>query len=385
MPRLVLENLLRHPIRSLLTVLSVCVAIFLVCLLRSVVTTLNAGLEAASATRLVVMSSISLFVDMPISYQEKIAKVDGIENIVKWQWFGAYYKEPKNFFGQFAVDAERMLEIYPECLIDEPTRQKFLTQRNACIIGYQLADQFGWKVGDKIPMIGALFPHPSGEAWEFELAGVYRSASASFDNRTMFFPWEYFEETLRAAGQDPGVGVFVMRVGPGADVPRIQSEVEQLFENGPMRVKCDTESEFTRQFISMMGDIPMFMGWIGTGVLVAILLGAVNTMLMAGREQIHDVGILKALGFTDGASFRLLIAQSLILCFLGGALGIGLALVARKPLSDFLSAFFPGFAIASSTLGLAAVITVVLGLLAGILPAWQAKRLRCVEALRTNV
>ncbi|MCC7013097.1 MAG: ABC transporter permease [Planctomycetes bacterium] len=383
--KLVVQNLLRHPLRSILTVGSVCVAVFLLCLLRSIVTTMNAGLEAASATRLVAMSSISLFVDMPLSYQDKIARVEGVEDIVKWQWFGAYYQSPDNFFGQFAVDPERMRAIYPECQVEADGWERLARTRNGCIVGYQLADQFGWKVGDKIPMIGALFPHPSGSAWEFELVGVYRSTQPNFDNRTMFFRWDFFEETLKSDGQEPGVGVFVMKVGPGADVPRILSEVEALFENGPMRVKCDTESEFTRQFMSMMGDIPMFLGWIGTGVLVAILLGAVNTMLMAGREQIHDVGILKALGFTDGDSFRVLISQSLFLCTLGGAAGVGLALLTAGFFEVVLGQFFPGYHIAPSTSVMAVVVTVLIGFAAGIVPAWRAKNMRCVEALRTGV
>lgn len=383
--RLVLKNLVRHPVRSLLTSGAVAIAIFLVCFLRSVVTTLNAGLEAASATRLVAMSSISLFVDLPLTYQDKIASVEGIDDIVKWQWFGGYYQERKNFFAQFAVDPERMLAVYPECRIDDSARQAFLTRKDVCVVGYQLAAKYGWEVGDRIPIIGALFPHPDGGAWEFELVGTYESTSASFDNQTFLFPWAYFEETLRAAGEDPGVGIFVMRVGPGAEVERILAEVEALFENGPQTIKCDTESEFTRQFVTMLGDIPMFLGWIGTGVLVAILLGAVNSMLMAGREQVHDVGIFKALGFTDGAAFRLLIFQSLVLCALGGLVGLALAFASQEPIERFMGANFPNYHVKPQTFALGVLITASLGIVSGLLPALNALRLSCVEALRATV
>lgn len=385
MGKLVLQNLIRHPVRSLLTAGAVSVAIFLVCFLRSVVTTLTAGLEAASATRLVVMSSISLFVELPLTYQDKIASVEGIDDIVKWQWFGGYYQDRKNFFAQFAVDPERMLEVYPECQLDAAEREAFLTRKDVCVVGYQLADKFGWKVGDRIPLIGALFPHPSGGAWEFELVGTYESTSASFDNQTFMFPWDYFEETLRAAGNDPGVGVFVMSVGPGADVERIIADVETLFENGPQTIKCETESEFTRQFMTMLGDIPMFLTWIGTGVLVAILLGAVNSMLMAGREQVHDVGIFKALGFTDGAAFRLLIAQSMTLCALGGLVGLALAWFSQEAVERMLGASFPNYHVQPETLLGATVITLALGVLSGLLPALRALRMSCVEALRATV
>lgn len=382
--KLVLQNLIRHPIRSVLTAGAVTVAVFLVCFLRSIVTTLNAGLEAASATRLVVMSSISLFVDMPLPYQEKIARVEGIDEIVKWQWFGGYYRERSNFFAQFAVDPQRMLDIYPEMKLEPDEREAFLTRKDCCVVGYQLADRYGWEVGDTIPIIGALYPHPSGDAWQFELVGIYESTAANFDNQTMMFPWSYFEETMRTTGVDPGVGVFVMSVGPGADVPRIIADVEALFENGPQVVKCETESEFTRQFMTMLGDIPMFLSWIGTGVLVAILLGAVNSMLMAAREQVHDIGIFKALGFSDRAAFGMLISQSMILCGLGGAVGIVLAVTTQDFVEKKIGSAFPGFWIEPQTVVLAAVVTVGLGFLSGILPASRALRLSCVDALRAT-
>lgn len=383
--KLVLRNLLGHPIRSAITAVSVGVALFLVCILTSIITTLQSGLAAASSTRLVVMSSISLFQDIPLSYQERIASVDGIASVVKWQWFGGYYKSQENFFGQFAVDPERMFEVYPEVKVDEATKQKFLTQRNACIVGWQLAAEFPeWQETGKIPLTGALFPHPSGGAWDFELAGIYRSEAANFDNRTMFFRWDLFEETLKGNGDSPGVGVYVMSLDPGADVERIRAEVETMFENGPATVRCDTESEFTRQFLSMLGDIPMFLGWIGAGVLVAILLGAINAMLMAGREQTHDIGILKALGFTDGAAFGVLIALSLVLCLAGGAFGVGLAALLEEGIALAIGSAFPGFFIETTTYIGAGVASLLVGLAAGAIPAWNALRVNCVEALRAK-
>ncbi|MCK6446612.1 MAG: ABC transporter permease [Planctomycetes bacterium] len=386
MLKLAWRNLIAHPIRSILTSASVCIAILLLCLLRSIVTTLDAGIEAASATRLIVMSSISLFVDMPVSYQQRIEQVDGVDVIGKWQWFGGYYQNPRNFFAQFAVDPEHLFDMYPECQLDEEAKQRFLSTRNGCIIGRKLADDpnFAWKVGDKIPLVGALFPHPDGGAWEFEVCGVYTSSAANFDERTMMFQWKFFEETLRTSGQDPGVGVFVFRCEPGANVERIMGEVTAMFENGPMSVRCAPESEFQRMFISMMGDIPMLLGWIGTAVFVALLLGCVNTMLMAGREQVRDIGIYKALGFDDVTAFRVLVTQSLLLCVIGGAAGIGLTLALKPGIAAAIAAMFPVFIVADETLIFAAVLIVLLGLAAGIVPAWRASRMKPIEALRAE-
>ncbi|HEX6881747.1 MAG TPA: ABC transporter permease [Planctomycetota bacterium] len=382
MARLVLQNLLRHPLRSLLTVGAVFIGVFLLCLLLSVVTALNAGVDAASSVRLMVQSSVSLFVALPISYQQRIAQVPGVESVVKWQWFGGYYQDQSNFFAQFAVDPEQQLEVYPELEVAPDVKQRFLARRNACIVGEQLLAQFAdeWKVGGTIPLIGALFPHPDGPevAWQFELAGTYRSTSGALDNRTLFFRWDYFEETTDLEE----AGVFVLRVAPGADVSRIMAEIDGLYANGPQKVRTTTEKEFQRQFVTMLGAVPLFVTWIGGGALFAILLACVNTMLMAARQQRHDVGILKALGFTDGAAFRLMLAQSLVLCLLGGLLGVGLGKGTEAAFVTVLGTFFPGYVVTDQTVALGLGTALALGLVAGIVPAWTSARLDVVRALR---
>lgn len=383
---LVLRHLAGHWGRSLLTIGAVMIAIFLLCVLRTLVTALERGVEAASSSRLIVQSAVSLFVGMPVSYQERINAVDGVEGTSKWQWFGGVYQDPSKFFGQFAVDHENLFDVYPEIVVDPETRRIFEERRDACIIGEQLARDYGFEKGERLPLIGALFPHPNGDtvAWEFEIAGMYRSESAAIDNRTMFFRWDYFQETEEAAERDIEVGVLVIKVAPGANVERIMQEVDDMYMNGPQRVRTTTEKEFQRQFVSMVGNIPMFVGWIGGGVLFAILLACVNTMLMAARQQTHDVGILKALGFTDAATFRVMLLQALVLCGIGGALGIALALGIQPMLVSVLSTFFPGYVILPGTLVLAAAVTLVLGLVSGVVPALRSARLRTVDALRST-
>jgi putative ABC transport system permease protein len=381
--KLVLRNLLRRPLRSVLTILSLLVAIFLICGLRTLITTLTAGVEHADSRRLAVMSATGLFVELPMSYQAKIETVPGVEKTTKFQWFGGYFRSPKNFFAQFAVDPPAMVEMYPECQLEPAEREAFLRNRTSCIIGKDLATSFGWKVGDTIPIIGALHPHPRDQSWEFTVAGIYHSEVPNFDNRTLFFHWEYFEETLKGSGVPTNVAVFAIRSAPGADVPQVIADVEALFVNGPQRIDCATEAEFQRQFVQMVGNIPLFVGWIGSGVLIAILLACMNTMLMAMREQLSEIGILKSLGFTDGAMFRMLIVQSLVLCAIGGGLGLLIAKATESWIAEKLGAMFPGYAILPATFALGAAITVGLGLAAGIVPAFHASRLRVVEALRT--
>jgi putative ABC transport system permease protein len=383
MLHLVVLQLLKHPIRSLLTMGSLTVALFLLCLLTSLVTTLEAGVEAADSRRLWVQSAVSLFVDLPASYQPKIAAVPGVKRTAKWQWFGGYYQDPSNFFAQFAVDPEELFALWPELKVVGGTEEAFLRRRNSCVIGKGLAEQFGWKVGDTVPLIGALFPMPDGSAWEFEVAAVYEPTKATLDNRTLFFQWEYFEQTMREIeGETPNVGVFVIEVDRGADVTSIMGEVDRLFENGPQRVQTTTEAEFNRQFVSMVGNVPRLVSFIGAGVFFAILLACVNTMLMAAREQTRDVGILKSLGFTDATLFRYYIVQSLVLCGAGGGLGILFALASKPAISAFLGRYFPGYEVKPATVALAVGVTLLVGLLAGIVPARNAGRLDPVHALR---
>jgi putative ABC transport system permease protein len=380
--RLVWRNLRRHPIRSLLTVGSLVVALFLLCTLRTLVTTLNAGVEAADSRRLWVQSAVSLFVSMPASYQPKIEAVEGVRDTSKWQWFGGYYQDPSNFFAQFAADLREMLAMYPEVDIVRGSAEALLANRSGCLVGEGLAQQFGWKVGDTVPIIGGIFPHPSGGAWELTVEAIYTPTRQTFDNRTMLFHWELFEETLRAAsGEPPPVGTFVVEVEPGADPTAMMATIDEMFAGGPQRVQTTTEAEFQRQFVSMVGNLPRFIGFIGMGVFLAILLACTNTMLMSGREQVRDVGILKALGFSDAVIFRVMLGQSLALSLLGGGLGVAFALASEPAVRERLGTVFPGYAILPSTIALGLGVALVTGLVAGVVPAWVASRLEPVDAL----
>lgn len=387
MARLVVRNLFKHPVRSLLTVGALVVALFLLCFLQAMLTAMKASVAAADEGRLWVQSAVSLFVDLPVSYQAKIEKVEGVGSVGKWQWFGGIYQDPKNFFGQFAVDPEELFDMYPEIDIVSGSAQDFFDRRTSCVIGQGLADKYGWKVGDSVPLIGALFPKPDGSAWDFQVAAIYEPTKPSFDRNTFFFHWDYFSQTLRdEEGNEPNVGTFVIKMEPGGDATAVMAAVDELFENGPQRVQTTTEAEFNRQFVSMIGNLPALLRGIGGGVLVAIFLACVNTMLMAAREQTNDVGILKALGFSSGQVFRLLLSQSLLVCTIGGGLGIAVAKASAAKFGHVLQeVFFPGYAVDSGTLLLAVTVTLAIGLLSGVVPAWEASRRSPVEDLRTEV
>ena len=211
--------------------------------------------------------------------------------------------------------------------------------------------------------------------------------TVSVDGSTLFFHWEYLDQSLQAGSSTgpPGVGVYTVLISDDADQLRVGADIDALFENGPQRVQSSPEAEFNAQFVSMVGNVPFFVGAIGTGVLVAILLATLNTMLMAGREQTKDVGVLKALGFGSGATFWMMLSQSLLLCGVGAGGGILLALGASDSLRGFLGTTFPGFSINSEIIQTALSLALGVALFAGLAPAVRARSLRVVDALREEI
>lgn len=382
---LVPRHLLQHKVRSLLTMASIVVAVFLITLLETIVASLDAGVEAASANRLVVQSAVSLFVNLPESYQPKIEAVPGVAEVAKWQWFGGIYRDPANFFAQFGVDADELFPLYPEFEVVDGSREEFEQSRDTCVIGTALAERFGFRVGQTIPLMGTIFPRADGAPWEFRVAAIYRSTSERADETLMFFHFDYLAESLEAGAAEgpPGVGVYVFSLAPGARAEAVMRRVDALFENGPQRVQTTTEAEFNRQFVTMLGNVPAFLGSIGGGVLFAILLAALNTMLMAARERTKETGILKALGFSDASISGLFLVESMLLCGVSGVIGVAGALAIEPALlaSGFGTAL-PGFSIGADAIAHGVGLSILVGFLSGLLPAWRAKKLDAVEALR---
>lgn len=417
---LVLRHLRQHWLRSLLTIVALTFALFLFCFVTSIVTTLEQAVSQSASNRLIVQSAVSLYVDLPLGYQGKIAGVPGAADVSKMQWFGGYYQDEANFFAQFGVDHERYFDMYardmeivqgkggalagvregamgregvaedPDVVTGAGARQAALTamaaDRRAAIVGRQLADELGWSIGDTVPIIARIFSIPGQEAWDFTIVGFYESLKANFDPRQMFFRFDYLQESLEQAGlaESLGVGVYVVNVAPGAEPGLVSAAVDALFENGPQRTKTTTEAAFQAIFVSMMGNVPLFMGTIGGAIVFAVLFSVVNTMLMAGRQRRQEQGILKALGFGDGAVGMLLLAEALLLSLLGGGLGILAAKAGEEPIRLMMGAQMSTFAIEPRTLLLAAGITVAVGVLAGLGPAIGSMRVTPVEALRSE-
>jgi putative ABC transport system permease protein len=266
----------------------------------------------ASALRLITRHKVSVFNSLPIAYRQKIAKVDGVEAVMGSMWFGGVYKDPSNFFGQFAADTEQFFQVNADMILPEEQKQAFLKDRTGCIVGNSLAKRFGWKIGDKIHLKGALFQFDP----ELTVRAIYEGGSDL--GSTLFFHWEYFNEGLNNAGF---TGTYTIRARSAQEVPKIAEQVDALFQNAPVPTKTETERAFILGFCRCWGMCSFSSAGICSAVIFAIILVAANTMAMSIRERVREIGVLKTLGFFNDRILFLLIGESLLLSLFGTLIG----------------------------------------------------------------
>jgi putative ABC transport system permease protein len=372
---LIIANLFRKKIRTALTVGSFAVSLFLFGLLAIVRGAFSQGVDVAGADRLVVINKVSLIQPLPLSYRDRLLRMSGIKLVTYDNWFGGVYQDEKNFFPQFAVDLEHQRAMYPEFKIPEEQWQAFAGDREGAFVGQSLADRFGWKVGDRIPIKGTIYTG----AWEFNLRGIYQGTRAQDDTTQFWFHWDFLDER-RAFGKGD-VGWYVVRVtNPDLSV-QVAKTIDAEFANSPFETKTDTEKAFAASFVKQMGNIELLILTVGGVVFFTLLLVTGNTMAIAVRERVGELAVLKALGFSNRFVLLLVMMESLTVAFIGGALGLLLAKLFSlhgDPTRGILPYFYlPPLAIVT---GVAAALLV--GVAAGILPAVSAMRLRVVDAIR---
>jgi len=375
---LVLKSAKRSKRRTLLTVMSVAIAVFLFAALRAVLDGFNAGAEAASSTRVVTIRSTSLMFQMPISHLETIKNIPGVQDVTYASWFGGIYKDPKNFFGQFAVDPEGYLRMYPEILLTPVERKAFLDDRTGCIIGEGLARTYGFKVGDKITLQVGI-PIYGQRDYDFTVRAIYRSGGAAVDNQSMMFHWKYADERSMLKGQ---IGWYVTQIANPDQAPQIMRAIDEKFANSPYETKTDTERAFQTSFVSMFGNLSLLLGSIALAVVITTLFVAANTMAMSVRERTTEIAVMRTLGFPSATIFLLVAGEGLLMATVGGILGIAAARTIVNP--RFLNAggFIPEIGVNNTNVLVALALSVGIGLLAGLIPATMASRLKIVDALR---
>jgi len=373
---LIRANLFRKKIRLILTIGSFAVALFLFGILAVIRTSFSGNLDIAGADRLVVINRTSIIQPLPLAYADKIRRIPGVKEIAYANWFGGVYQDEKNFFPQFAIDAESQRKVFPEFNIPEDQWRAFLNDQQAAIAGATTAKRFGWKVGDRIPIKGTFL----GGMWEFNLVGIYHGTRQADDETQFWFHWKRLDEQVPPQYKGH-VGWYTVKIDKPDDALRITRAIDGEFANSPFETHTDTEKAFMADWVKQFGNIQRLIMWIGAVVFFTLLLVTGNTMAIAVRERTAELAVLKAIGYSDRFVLLFVLFESLLIALIGGALGLGLAklfTLGGDPTHGMLYSFFlPGGAV---ILGLLA--TLIVGAASGILPAIGAMRLRVVNALR---
>lgn len=378
--KLLSRNAFRHRLRTLLTILGITVAILAFGLLRTVVGAWYAGVNASSSTRLITRNAVSLVFSLPIAYQERIRRIEGVAGVSYANWFGGIFVTEKNFFPNFAIEPQSYLALYPEFVLDPDEKRAFILDRKGCVVGKKLADRFGWKVGDSVPLKGTIFPGN----WEFVVRAIYTGAEKSTDESQFFFHWEYLNETLkktvpRRADQ---AGVYIVGLKNPLSAAEVSLALDAVFKNSLAETLTETEKAFQLSFVSMTEAIVVAIRIVSFVVIIIIMIVVANTMAMTARERIGEYAIFKALGFRGHHIAGMIFGESLFITITGGLAGILLTFPVARKFGEVMGSFLPVFQVDRMTLYLDIVFCLLVGVVAALFPAWRAVRIRVADGLR---
>jgi len=377
---LIWSNLMRRKVRTLLTVLSILVAFLLFGLLAAIRVGFSQGVELAGNDRLVIQNKVSLILPLPESYGPRLEQIEGVTQVSNASWFGGIYQDERNFFPQIAVQPERYLDLYPEFVLSPDERRAWLADRIGAIAGEKLAERFGWKVGDRIPIQATFNVKKDGtRLWEFDLVGIYEPGEKGADTSQFFFRYDYLSEAR--AGLEGLVGWYVIRIDDPDRAPQIARVIDARFANSTYETKTATEKAFAQGFANQIGNLGAIFTAIIGAVFFTILLVAGNTMAQAVRERTGELAVLKTLGFSHRKVLGLVVAESMVLAVVGGGLGLALAWLMTLG-GDPTGGILPSFYLPARYLVAGVGFILGLGLAAGALPGVQAMRLEIVDALR---
>lgn len=380
--KLVLKNAMRHKLRTALTMLGIAVALLAFGLIRTVISSWYAGVDASAQNRLVVRSAVSLIQPLPLAYREQLAKVPGVKSVGYANWVGAYYGDPNNFFANFAVDAA-YLEMYPELVLPPEQKQTYRKERNAVIVGRKLAERFGWKLDQTVTLTGTIY---YGE-WEFVIRGIYSGGQPSTDETQFIMHWDYLNEKVRelTPEQADNVGWYMLLIDNHANPAVVSEAVDAMFKNSYAETKTETERAFQQSFVSMSGAILAAMEAISFVVVFIVLLVLANTMAMTARERMAEYAVLKTLGFRPSHIVGLIGGESLLIALGGFVLGLGLMVYVCNGFATFLTSnlgnFFPVFELKNITVILAFLSALLVGVFAALFPSWRAVSMRIADGL----
>lgn len=379
--KLLIKNALRHKLRTTLTVLGIGVAVGAFGLLRTVITSWYASVEVAAADRLITRQAVSFIFPLPYAYRDKIEKVPGVEKVTYLNWFQGVYIDKNQFFPRMAADANTLFDVYPEFVVSKEELEAFKKERNACVLGQDIANKYGLKIGDIMNIDGDIYP---GQ-WQFVVRAIYKPRTPTVDGTQMFFHWEYLDERMKQdapvrAGQ---VGWYAVKIKNPDDAAMISEQIDALFTNSASETKTETEKAFQNSFLKAYSAIITAINIMAILIIGVILLVLANTMIMSARERSSEYAVMKTLGFTGKHLFGLVTGESILIGLIGGVAGYfitvffvnGFSLVVPKN-------YFPVFVLEDMTMIQEFAFAVIVGLIAGIIPVYHTIKTSIIDGFR---
>jgi len=377
---LIWSSLQRHKLRTLFTVASVVVAFLLYGVLSALRNGFAGGVELAGADRLMTTHKVSFIQPLPLSYMARIRSVPGVISVTHATWYGGIYQDNRTVLQVMPVDPESYLQVYGDMRLSPEDFKRWLADRSSAIIGRAYAKKFGWKIGDKLPIRSELFRRADGsDVWDMTVAGIFDQGETE-DSQAIYFHYDYFNES-RTMGRD-AVGWYVVKIDSPENSAKVAAAIDAQFANSPAETKSTTEKAFGQAFANQIGNVGTIVVAVASAVFFTMLLVTANTMSQSVRERSAELGVLKTLGFLDYSILWLVLAESMLLTVVGGALGLLFASLVVKVAGDSFGAFFGAVLLTGSAIAIGVALMILLGLVAGALPAIQALRLQIVDALR---
>ncbi|MBK6513212.1 MAG: FtsX-like permease family protein [Polyangiaceae bacterium] len=384
------RNILRNKLRTFLTVMGVGIAVMTFLLLRTVISAWTAAADFAAKDRVVTRHKVTFVMQLPKRYIDKIRQMPDIKSATWANWFGA--KDPKNdreFFATFAIDPSSYFEVYDEIDIPADQLAAFKADKSGVIVGDVLAKKMGWQVGQDLTLESGIYPAPDGTEWKFTIQGIYTTSARSVDRSTLFLQWDYMNDSLPEVRRDQ-IGWVVSRVGDASKTADRGLAIDKVFDDEDTQTLSQDERTFNTSFLAGFSSVLNAIDLVSVVILVIMTLVMGNTIAMGVRERTSEYGTMRAIGFMPKHIVFFVLGESIVLGALGGAVGVllGYPFIERglgRWIEENLGGFFPYFRVPPGWAVVAFFLAMLLGLLAALLPARQAAKIKVTDALRRVV
>jgi putative ABC transport system permease protein len=378
---LILKNVFRKKTRSILTIASILLPLFVICIMGTMLKTLDADPSKGHGMyRLIVRHKVSLANWLPEAYEAKLRQLPGVVEVTKANWFGGKYVDysPKNIFSRFTIgNPETLMKVFDEVKIVEGSEKEWLGDRSGAIVGAHLMKKYGWKLGQKVPLQGDIYP--------VRVEPTIRAVYEGPDTTGLYMHHTMIEEALpRVKGY---VGWYWIKADSPQSVERLPKIIDAMFENSPVPTRSETEKEFQNAFVSMLGNVKAFLTFLCVLIVAVILLIAANTMAMSARERVTEIAVLRTLGFEKTTILGMILAEAVVLSLFGGLFGVAVY-VAIFPgfrnmvLNSPMGFYAAGMQLFPSVVAVAFGVTVLVGILAGLVPAIRSAQRSIPDGLR---